>query len=220
MKTTIQIVLLVAIAGLIGTAIYYGAKSNPVLPIVPTPNSQILSIRSDDHIRGNQNADITLVEYSDFQCPYCIKYHLSVKELIEKNGSEVRWIYRHFPLPIHPFARAAAEAVEAAGKQNKFWEYADKLSENSQPDGTGLKEDDLIQYAGDLGLNLDIFNKDRQEPSVIGRVEKEATEAQNDLGIQGTPASYLISKSGKIEPISGYLTYDQLKAKVDEAKKQ
>jgi len=217
MKKTITVILIVIIAALIGIAIYAAGTKNQdesnSNTNISSDKSEILAIVPDDLIRGNKDAKITIVEYSDFQCPYCIQYHNSLLELIQ-NNSNVRWVYRHFPLSFHPYAKKAAFAVEAAARQNSFAEYSDKLAKNSQADGTGLKEADLIRYATEMGLDMNKFKSDLNDKSISAKIDNNAKEAQA-LKIQGTPASYLITPSGEIQTLSGYLTYSQLKSKID-----
>ena len=218
MKKTITIILVIIVTALIGIAIYAAsAKNNSTDNNLNTngvvDQAKILSVRSDDLIRGNKDAKITIVEYSDFQCPYCILYHSSLLELIQKD-TNVRWVYRHFPLSFHPYARKAAIAAEAAAKQGKFGEYADKLAANSQSDGTGIKDDDLLKYATDLGLDLNKFKNDLNDKAIAAKIDNSVKDGQA-LNIQGTPASYIITPNGSITTLSGYLTYDQLKAKID-----
>src|SRR5262249_19545029 len=86
-------------------------------------------VRADDHIREVTGASVTVIEYSDFQCPYCAEIHQSLKKLAE--ASEIKWVYRNLPLTsIHPHALQAAQAAECAGQQDRFWEYADALFES------------------------------------------------------------------------------------------
>src|SRR4030095_3966120 len=90
-----------------------------------------IAVNSADHHRGNVNAAVTLVEYGDFQCPYCKRAHPLVKRLLEERGEKFHFVFRNFPLrKIHPHAHASAVAAEAAGKQGKFWEMHDLIFEN------------------------------------------------------------------------------------------
>lgn len=107
----------------------------------PTDGSQpahitFRPIDASDHTRGPENAKITLIEYSDIQCPFCQKFHPVVKQILDKYPNDVRWAYRHFPLEqIHPYARIAANAVECASEQGKFWELTDYLFEKGATGG-------------------------------------------------------------------------------------
>ena len=109
-----------------------------------------------DHIRGPMDAPVIVVEYGDFECPYCGQAEPAVRELLEDSG-EVRYVWRHLPLSdVHQHAQLAAEATEAAAKQDKFWEMHDKLFERQD----ALTGRDLIRYAGELGLEIDRFVSD------------------------------------------------------------
>ena len=104
---------------------------------------EALEIKDTDHIRGNKNAQITIVEYSDFQCPYCLRFHETMKQIITNYSDDVRWVYRHFPLDsIHPVARKASEASECANDQGKFWEYTDEVFVNQS--GLSLESSSTI----------------------------------------------------------------------------
>ena len=107
-----------------------------------------------DHIRGPEDAPVTLVEYGDFECPYCGRAEPVLRELLADFGDELRFVFRHLPLSdVHPRAQLAAEAAEAAAAQGKFWEMHDKLFEHQD----ALAPSDLVRYAEELGLDADRF---------------------------------------------------------------
>lgn len=180
--------------------------------------SDILKVRGDDNIRGDRNASISIVVYSDYQCPYCVIFDKTMSQIISVYPGQVKWVYRHFPLPFHKAAKKAAIAVEAAGRQGKYWEFHDKLVENSQSDGKGLSEGDLLKYAKELGLEIDKFKNDLEDQRIKDKVEFDISSG-TQLEIQGTPASYLIAKNGNVEQLEGALSFDQLKSKIDAANK-
>lgn len=173
----------------------------------------LLAAAADDRIIGDKAAPLTIVEYSDFQCPYCVQIHPTLKQVVEAYPGQVRWVYRYYPLPTHPAAKKAAYAAEAAGNQGKFVEYSDKLSVNSQPDGTGLQSDDLQKYAADLGLDMSRFNDDLASGDTAKRIERDI-DSGDALKIRGTPSLFLVDQSGKGEPLDAY-TFDELKAVID-----
>ena len=110
-----------------------------------------------DHVRGPATAPVTLVEYGDYECPYCGRAHPVVGELRERLGDRLRFVFRHFPLDsVHPRARHAAEAAEAAGAQDRFWEMHDLLYENQED----LGDEALRRYAAEVGLDLERFEED------------------------------------------------------------
>lgn len=210
----IRIIIVLAILAMIVTFIVAKASNKkPAIDNGPT-TVEILQVTSTDQVRGDRNAPITIVEYSDFQCPYCVKYYPALKQVVENYPGQVRWVSRNFPLSGHLAAKGASLAAMAAGEQGKYWEYADLLAANSQYDGTGLAEPDLTKYATSLGLQLIKFNTDRQSQTFENIIEKDVASG-TALKIEGTPASYLIDKNGNVETIPGYLTYEQLKTKID-----
>ncbi|MFA6963872.1 MAG: thioredoxin domain-containing protein [Patescibacteria group bacterium] len=173
-----------------------------------------LTITDKDQIYGEINSPITLVEYSDFQCPYCVKFHKTMKQVIDLYPGKVRWVYRHFPLDFHKTAQKAAEATEAAGEHSKFWEYSDKLAANSQADGTGLNEQDLIRYAEELSLDMDKFKKALKDGKFADKVKSDL-ESGEKVGVTGTPGTFIIDSKGKTEKLAGALSLEQMKAKIN-----
>lgn len=136
-----------------------------------------------DAIKGDSDkALVTIVEFSDFQCPFCSRAAATVTELEKSYGDKVRLVFKHTPLPFHQNARPASAAAIAAGKQGKFWEFHDKAFANQQ----GLTEENLEAWAKELGLNVDKFNKDRKDPAVAAQVEDDIAAGQA-VGIRGTP---------------------------------
>jgi protein-disulfide isomerase len=137
-------------------------------------------------ILGNPSASLTLVEFSDFQCPYCIQAQPTLKALLQKYKGKIRLAYLHLPLSIHPEAKAAAQAAWAAGQQGKFFAYHDRLFSLAG----ALQPESYVQIAQDLGLDLVKFNRDRQSPQASAQIESDLQQAAK-LGIQGTPSFVL-----------------------------
>jgi Na+/H+ antiporter NhaA len=139
-----------------------------------------------DHLRGPLDAPVTVVEYGDFECPYCGQAEPVVRELLREFG-DVRYVWRHLPLSdVHPNARLAAEAAEAAGDQGAFWELHDVLFEHQD----ALRPDDLIRYAERLGLDVERFTLDLTRRSGAARIEEDVDGA--DLsGVSGTPTFFV-----------------------------
>jgi Na+/H+ antiporter NhaA len=140
-----------------------------------------------DHIRGPVAAPVTVVEYGDFECPYCGQAEPVVRELLHEFGGEVRYVWRHLPLnDVHPHAQLAAEAAEAASDQGAFWEMHDLLLRNQQ----ALNPGDLIDYAENLGLDVQRFAFTLREHSAAARVAEDVDSA--DLsGVSGTPTFFI-----------------------------
>jgi protein-disulfide isomerase len=139
-----------------------------------------------DHIRGPEDAPITLVEYGDLECPYCGKAETIVRELLADFG-DLRYVWRHLPLSdVHPFAQLAAEAAEAAAAQGKFWEMHDLLLEHKGP----FRLRDLAGYAERLGLDAGRFEDDLRRHAGAGQIAEDVDSA--DLsGVSGTPTFFL-----------------------------
>jgi protein-disulfide isomerase len=135
-----------------------------------------------DHLRGRPDARVSLVEYGDFQCPYCREAYPAVSELLERFGDELCFVFRHMPLTdLHPAAQRAAEASEAAAAQGRFWEMHDRLFEG----GARLSEADLIAHAEALGLDADAFARELGEG-----VYRERVLADLDSGVRsGVPST-------------------------------
>jgi protein-disulfide isomerase len=142
-----------------------------------------------DHIRGPEKSLVTLVEYGDFECPYCGMAEPAVRELLRDYG-EVRYVWRHLPLTdVHPNAQLAAEAAEAAGQQGAFWEMHDMLMDHQD----ALLPRDLMGYAGSLGLDAKRFAADVHKHAGRGRVEEDLESA--DLSnVSGTPTFFVNGK--------------------------
>jgi len=140
----------------------------------------------DDHVRGPDGAPVTLVEYGDFECPFCGVAYPAVKALEKRYGDKLRVVFRSFPLEQHPHAEAAAEAAEFAADSGKFWELHDVLYEHQR----ALKEPDLLKYARNLGLDADALAIALREGTYVPVVE-EQKESGEESGIPGTPAFFL-----------------------------
>jgi protein-disulfide isomerase len=144
-------------------------------------------VNERDHIQGPADAPVTLVEYGDFECPYCAAAHVIVKKVREIMADQLRFVFRHFPLTqIHPHAEAAAEASEAAGAQGHFWEMHDVLYEN-QPK---LDPPHLLLFAEELGLDIKRFVRELQEEVYRERVRGDFLSGVRS-GVNGTPSFFI-----------------------------
>jgi Na+:H+ antiporter, NhaA family len=140
-----------------------------------------------DHVRGFVDAAVTLVEYGDFQCPYCGDAYPVVHQLIARFGERVRFVFRHMPLSdIHPRAPAAALAAEAAAAQGRFWEMHDRLFEHQRE----LSDAQLRGHADAIGLDLDRFDRDLADPALARRVEQDY-ESGARSGVPSTPRFFV-----------------------------
>jgi protein-disulfide isomerase len=140
-----------------------------------------------DHAMGPQSAPATLVEYGDYECPYCRQLYPIIKELIKRTEG-LRFVYRHFPISkVHPFAMKAAEAAEAASVQGHFWEMHDALFGNENP----LDEEHLARSARKAGLNMERYLSEMSTGVYAGKVNEDFNDALFGGGVTGTPTLYL-----------------------------
>ncbi|MFL5732898.1 MAG: DsbA family protein [Chloroflexia bacterium] len=140
-----------------------------------------------DHRQGPDDAPVTLVEYGDFECPYCGRAHPIIKEVQRALGDRLQFVFRNFPIATkHPHAQHAAEAAEAAGAQGKFWEMHDILYENQQ----ALDDDSLVEYAGSIGLDVELFVHEMSTHRYTQRVREDFRSGINS-GVNGTPTFFI-----------------------------
>jgi protein-disulfide isomerase len=146
-----------------------------------------LPVSAHDHAEGPADAPLTLVEYGDYQCPYCGAAYPVVKRLQKTLGKKLRFVFRNFPLTqVHPYALIAAEAAEAAALQNKFWEMHDLLFEEQDL----LKPEIIPSWANRIGLNLEQFENDIKQGVIEKRI-KEDRQSGIRSGVNGTPTFFI-----------------------------
>ena len=151
--------------------------------------------RTKDHIRGNPAAAVSLIEYSDFECPFCKRFHSTLKALLERFDGQVNWVMRHYPLPFHePAARSEAVAAECAarlGGNDAFWKYADALFERTRSNGQGLPgENALSTLAASMGIQQNSFAQCLQDDKVAKWIEGDVADG-SAIGIEGTPTTVI-----------------------------
>ncbi|WP_413288824.1 DsbA family protein [Bdellovibrio sp. HCB337] len=168
-------------------------------------------VSDEDHGQGSENAKITIVEYGDFQCPFCGKAYPMVKRLQRDFGKDLRFIFRHFPLiQSHEHALLAAVAAEAAGAQSKFWEMHDKLFENQQ----NLSAQDILDYATELNLDLKKFDEDIKSAFLLNKVKADYLSGEFS-DVNGTP-SFFVNEAKYVGP----LEYAELKSFIESMKEK
>lgn len=191
-------IILITVVVLIG-GVFFASKmgsssSSTTGNSTPVSDEQkkLLEVVSDDYIKGNKEASVTIVEYLDFECEACGAYYPLVKQLAEEFKTDVRFINRYFPLPGHKNGLPAALAVEAAAKQGKYWEMHNKLFDEQKNWGEKQVSDPKIfeGYAQTIGLNMDKFKKDVVSKEVKDRVERDKNSGTR-LGVSGTPTFFL-----------------------------
>jgi protein-disulfide isomerase len=147
----------------------------------------VLPVSERDHLLTSEKAAVTLVEYGDYECPYCGQAYLVVNQLMDMFGDTLRLAYRHFPLTtVHPYAQQAAEAAEAAGAQDQFWEMHSMLYENQD----ALDEESLLEYANDLSLSLEQFASELAEHRHAPKIQEDVTSGIRS-GVNGTPTFFI-----------------------------
>jgi len=141
-----------------------------------------------DHTSGSATAPVTLVEYGNFECIYCGRVYPMIKQVQNLLGDNLRFVFRHFPtVQTHPHSLRAAEAVEAAAAQQKFWQMHDELFSHQ----AALEDRDLSRYAKRIGLNLERFTSDMTRNSFLKEIEADYHRSLFDEHITGTPTIYL-----------------------------
>src|SRR3989344_5579156 len=210
----IAILAIVAFRGSSGNGPTGGTTGAAVLPSLggadPSPSAPIdmEALLDDDAVKGDKDAPVTIVEWSDFECPFCARFYEqtlpSIEEEYIKTG-KVKLVYRDFPLSFHPQAQKAAEAAECAGEQGKYWEMHDLLfGEGVQGGVAGFK-----QYAKKLDLNSDKFDTCLDSGAMAGEVQSDMADG-TAVGIQGTPGFIV---NGKL--ISGAQPFAVFKQVID-----
>ncbi len=222
----------IVIAGvLIAGAIYFGTSkeavttdgtAQPQRVAQQTGNlEQMIAVSKEDHIRGNPNAPVKIVEYSDFECPFCKRFHFTMQQIMDEYGKDgkVAWVYRHFPIDqLHPVkARKEAVAVECAnelGGNDAFWKYADRFFELSPSNNQTDINTVLPQIAKEIGLDEAKFATCLASNKYDKHIEDEVENAIATGG-NGTPWSIVVGKDGKKYPLSGAQPYASVKQLID-----
>lgn len=174
-------------------------------PATANPLDAMRAISDADHYRGNLNAPVKIVEYSDPECPFCKQFHNTLKQVMAKYGGNVLWVYRHFPLDgLHPKARKEAEAMECAYElsgNDGFWKFTDRIYEVT-PSNNGLDPAELPKIAQHVGLDVNKFTACLSSGKYASKIEADYQNAVATGG-QGTPHSIVIAPNGDKVPLSG-----------------
>jgi protein-disulfide isomerase len=213
-------------AGLMVTiALVYNAGKQPENPSgaaanLPSPE-KMKPISADDHIFGNPNAPVKIVEFSDLECPYCKNFHATIRQIMSAFGDQVAWIFREYPIPeLHPKASHEAQAAECAAKlggNDKFWQFIDKIFEIT-PSNNGLDQNLLGKTASDIGINADDFNTCLSSTYGQDKIKSDTQDALNS-GAEGTPYAIVVNGKGQKFVIPGALPFEQVSATVNQALK-
>ncbi len=165
------------------------------------------AVTAADWQKGDAQAKLTLVEYSDFQCPYCKIYQSYIKDVLNKYGKDILLVYRNYPLiQAHEHAQIAAQAAGAAGLQNKFWEMHDMLfDKQGEWEHAPNAEDLFVSYAATLGLDVNKFKADFASPAVLDKIKSDVASGDKSY-VQATPSFFL---NGKQLNLSTYADLEQ-----------
>lgn len=195
----------------------------PLLPQAPSPQPEerVGTFRpvdaKQDHIRGDVQAPVTVIEYSDTECPFCKRFHPTMQDIIEQYKGKVRWVYRHFPLrQLHSKAAKEAEATECAGElagNDGFWKYVDRLFAVT-PSNDGLDPAELSKIATTIGLNQKKFENCLSSGKYAIHVSGDERDAVG-AGGRGTPYSVIVAGDQKI-PVSGAVPLSELQQILDQ----
>lgn len=209
----------IVIAGLaIAGAIYFGDGKQAA--VAAQPAGTVDPVTSSDHILGNPNAKVVIVEYSDPECPFCKSFHATMNRIMSEYGKDgkVAWVYRHWiARPQHTKAPKEAAATECASKlggNTKFWEYINKLFDTTQGNNT-LDLNELPKIAAGIGINVDAFNKCLESADIKTLVEKKLEDGQRN-GRGGTPYSIIFVGEKLVGSIEGAYPYEAVKAQIEE----
>lgn len=200
----------VTIAVIVGGVFFLGKPSKNQTSTTVAPADQKLLFNDNSHKISAPNSKVTIVEFGDYQCPACGAAYPIVKRMLSEYDGKINFIFRNFPLSLHPNAQKAAQAAEAAAAQGKFWEMHEKLYENQTKwSEVGDPQEIFTGYAGDLGLDKDAFKKDINANKYTGLINSDASDGDK-LGVNSTPTFFLNGNK-----ITGVPTYNDLKASID-----
>jgi len=211
----------VVIVGLfIALAIFLAGKK-PGAPVVNNDNSfdgiEIQPTISDRHILGEESAKITIVEYTDTECPFCKNFHTTMKEIMKEYKGQVAWEYKHYPIAqLHPKAFHESEALECAWEQKNnigFWKYVDEIYTRTESNNK-LDVAELPKIAQAIGLDVALFNTCLNNGTFVNKIEADITAAQT-IKIQGTPTSLLVVDGKVVDVLEGALPIEMVKEKID-----
>ena len=196
-----------------------GGGNAPTKPEGNGNADAVKAVVGEDHILGDPSAPVKIVEFSDLECPFCSRFHETMKQIMDEYGKsgKVAWVYRHFPLEsIHSSARAAANGAECAtelGGSTKFWAFIDTVFERQ---GNGLSLAMISQVAEDIGLNRAAFDLCVSSGKHNGTIDAHLQDALASGGL-GTPYSIVIAADGRKLPVSGALPFASIKSTIEQA---
>ncbi|NOY35377.1 MAG: thioredoxin domain-containing protein [bacterium] len=221
MKNKISLPAAIVIGAIIiGGAIYYKDKNSEISGEKTEPKKEVSYLVPENaHFLGNPDAEITMVEFSDTECPFCKRFHGTMKQIMDEYGKEgkVKWVYRHFPLDaLHSKSRKEAEATECAAEQGgseKFWEFTNRIYEIT-PSNNGLNPNELPKIAEFIGLDGARFEECLNSGKMASKVEKDY-QAGIKAGVRGTPHTIIMNSKGDQSIVNGAQPYPNVKSAID-----
>lgn len=192
----------------------------PVAPEGPTVEqlNEMPAVTDEDWKQGAKNAKVTLVEYSDLECPFCKQFHPTVEAMLDEYSDDVAWVWRHYPLPFHANAQKAAEASECAGKlggQKAFWAFLDAYYAKTDSSGTGVAVEDMPALAGEVGVSVSAVKECLDSGEMAEKIQAQM-DAGTTAGISGTPGTMVVTKDGVQELIPGALPEASVKQIIEQ----
>ncbi|MBI5139288.1 DsbA family protein [Candidatus Nomurabacteria bacterium] len=187
---------------------------------VPT-DVKLRPVTKDEHILGNVNAEVVVVEYSDTECPFCKMFHETMHKVIKEKGDKVAWVYRHYPIPqLHQRASKEAEATECAWEQggnDTFWKYTDEIYTRTKSNDS-LDPKELPAIAKTLGLNLTSFETCFSSGKYQAKVENDVKGGE-EAGVNSTPSSFILKKGKLVDTIRGAQPFSTVITQIEKALK-
>lgn len=181
----------------------------------------VVGVVDKEHIQGSKDAKVTLLEFSDLECPFCKGFHPTLQKVKDEYKDQVAWVYMHFPLDnLHPKADKEAEAAECAnelGGNDGFWRYIGKVFEVT-PSNNGLDSGELPKIAGQVGIDESAFTSCLDSGKYKDKVESQYQSGLT-AGVTGTPGNFIINQKGEVWVVPGAVAFETLKSIIDEATK-
>ncbi len=221
---TKQIAGAIIISGLLiaGAILLRGNQAERIVEedFKPYPETELRDIRpvtNEDHILGNPNAELIVVEYSDTQCPFCKVFHTTMHQVVESENGKVAWVYRHYPIEqLHKKAfneSLASECAYEQGGNDTFWKYTDEIYKRTGSNDK-LEVTELPKIAKDLGLNVSTFESCLSSGKYADKVNNDILDGEL-AGVEGTPTSFIVKDGKVVDMIEGAQPYKNVKDKID-----
>lgn len=210
-----QMIISVIIVGIFLTLIFFLSQNKIEKPITDQNENSFIG---NDHILGNPNANIIIVEYSDTECPYCKNFHLTMNNIIKENRDNIAWVYKHYPIvQLHTKAFREALATECAfeqGGNEMFWKYINKLFEIT-PSNDKLEDIELYNIAKYLNLNMTSFESCLSEEKFKEKIENDINDGKI-MGVEGTPTSFILKNGKIVDIIQGAQPFNVVQDKINQ----